>query len=132
MSKEQKAYVFWREMVFAERKREALMKHMISLMLTTAGLAEYNLFSKWKLETFNNKAKRAEVARSRILTNSFDLLVRKYHRNLRAGVNGVAKDSFNTNMRQRILGKLAHVAYGKTKDKFENWKHQVHTKLKME
>jgi len=84
------------------------------------------------MDVFNNKVKIAEISRSRKLFNCFDLLVHMYHQNLRAAVNDIAKDSWNTKMRQRILNKIAYIAYGKTKERFEVWKFFCFVKLKIE
>ena len=38
MTKEQKAYTEWKALVFEERRKEQLMKQLISCMLKTAGI----------------------------------------------------------------------------------------------
>lgn len=62
------------------------------------------------------------MKKSRIMNRMFDVIVRRYHKNLKAGVRRIAQDSWSTNMQQRILNKLHFIAFGKLKAKFDTWK----------
>jgi hypothetical protein len=100
-------------------------------MLKAAGLYVYNYFSMWKLNCLE-KAKLAEMRHQRALNDVIDSIGRKRRHNLRAAFNAIAKDNWNTNMRQRILNKLSYVAFGKLKNFFDRWKYQVNEKLRNE
>jgi hypothetical protein len=129
MSHEQQAFLLWKDWIANEKRKEQLMKMFISLMLKAAGLMEYNCFTNWKLSTFTNKEKQAQLKKGRILNNMVSTLERKLRNHLRAGVNGIAKDSMNTNMRLRIILKLKNVCYGKMKMQFDRWKFETHAHL---
>lgn len=94
-------------------------------MLKSKNLQAYNYFTIWKLNTFTDKKQKLEMKKSRIMNRMFDVFTRKYHRNLKAGVRAIARDSWCTNMQQRILNKLHHAAFGKLKAKFDIWKMAV-------
>jgi len=53
----------------------------------------------------------------------WDCLTNKHRNHLKAGFNGIAGDSMNTAMRQRILGKLSQAYYGRMEKAFDNWKY---------
>lgn len=91
-------------------------------MLKSKNLQVYNYFTIWKLNTFTDKRQQLEMKKSRIMNRAFDCLTRKYHSNLKAGLRGVAKDSWCTNMQRNILNKLTFIAFGKVKAKFDIWK----------
>jgi hypothetical protein len=132
LSREHRAFLEWKDFVTNEKRKEKLMRNFISWMCKNANLLEYNAFMKWKIETFTDKEKQAQLRRARILSNAVELLERKLRNHLRAGVNGIAKDSWNTNMRQRILTKLQYACFGRMKAGFDLWKHTVFTKLHAE
>jgi hypothetical protein len=54
MSKHQQAFVIWKDLMQKKRSEEALMRQMIDKMLRSAGLMVYNLFTRWKLDTFTD------------------------------------------------------------------------------
>jgi hypothetical protein len=132
MSHEQQAFLLWKDWIKNEHRKEQLMKMVISLMLKTANLMEYNLFTKWKLATFTDKEKRNQLRRARILNSAVECLERRLRNHLRAGVTAIAKDSWNTNMQVRILNKLTYVAHGRMKGMFDRWKFTVHSKMHAE
>ncbi len=100
-------------------------------MLKAAGLQVYNHFTVWKLNTFTDKEKQLQQRRSRKLHAMYDILEHMYKNHLKAGVNAIAQDSWNTNMLQRILNKLSHVAFGKAKNCFDKWKFTTHQHMLM-
>ncbi|MEE4248200.1 MAG: hypothetical protein V2I33_22655, partial [Kangiellaceae bacterium] len=99
-----------------------------NLMLKACGLLVYNYFSMWKLNCLE-KAKLAEMRHQRALNDVVESIGRKRRKNLRAAFNAIAKDNWNTNMRQRILNKLSYVAFGRLKANFDRWKYAVHHRL---
>jgi hypothetical protein len=58
MSHEQQAFLLWKELMQQKRAEDALLRKMIEKMLRSAGLMVYNLFSRWKLQTFTDKEKK--------------------------------------------------------------------------
>lgn len=100
-------------------------------MLKSAGLLVFSYFSKWKLNCLD-KARLYELRHTRALNDVFDSIARKRRSHLRAGFSAIAQDSWNTNMRQRILNKLHYVAFGKLKNFFDRWKYQVNERLRNE
>jgi len=108
------------------------MKKMLDKMLRSAGLMNYNLFTRWKLATFTNMEKRNEINRNRKLNDCWDCLNKKYLNHLKTGYNRLAQDSMNTNSRQRILNKLGHACFGRMKQAFDGWKGDTFTKFAME
>jgi hypothetical protein len=69
---------------------------------------------------------------ARALNLAVESIGRKRRNNLRAGFNAIAKDNWNTNMKQRILNKLQYVCYGRIKNLFDRWKFTVHHHLQAE
>jgi hypothetical protein len=128
MSREHRAFLNWMVWCDAEKRKEKLMRSAINLMLKAAGLMVYNYFSRWKLNGLEKK-KIFEMRHARALNEVIDSLGRKRRKNLKAGFNAIAKDSWNTNMKQRILNKLHYVCYGRMKNLFDRWKFTVHQRL---
>jgi hypothetical protein len=58
MSKEQQAFMLWKDLMQKKRSEDALLKAMIDKMLRSAGLMVYNLFTRWKLAAFTDMEKR--------------------------------------------------------------------------
>ena len=75
------------------------MKMVIERMLKSANLMSYNLFTRWKLATFTDKEKRLQMAMSRKIGKMFDNIERKWRNHLRAGINKIARDCVETNMK---------------------------------
>jgi hypothetical protein len=121
LSKEHRCFLNWATWAKDEAKKEKLIKNSINLMLKAAGLLAYNYFSRWKLNGLA-KAKLFELRHQRALNEVIDSIARKRRNHLRAGFNAIAKDNWNTGMRQRILNKLNYVCFGKVKNAFDKWK----------
>jgi hypothetical protein len=122
LSKEHRCFLNWAAWAAAEARKEKLIKNSINLMLKACGLLVYNYFSMWKINCLE-KAKLAEMRHQRALNEVIESIGRKRRHNLRAAFNAIAKDNWNTNMRQRILNKLSYVAFGKIKAFFDRWKY---------
>jgi hypothetical protein len=129
LSKEHRCFLNWAAWAAAEQRKEKLIKNSINLMLKACGLLVYNYFSMWKINCLE-KAKLAEMRHQRALNDVIESIGRKRRHNLRSAFNAIAKDNWNTNMRQRILNKLSYVAFGKLKAFFDRWKYQAHEGLR--
>jgi hypothetical protein len=125
MSKHSLAFLRWKTWIKRQLYEENLMKSMIGRMLKGADLMQYNLFNRWKLDVFNDKEKRRQMLRNRKLNAMWDCLTGKHRNNLKSGFNGIAGDSMNTAMRQRILAKLGQAYFGRMEKAFDNWKYDV-------
>jgi hypothetical protein len=131
-SKEQFAFMVWRDTTYAALKQDRLTKKMIDKMLRSAGLMVYNLFTRWKLSTFTDMEKRREIKRNGILNNMMDTLDKTHRKNLKAGFNGVAQDSMNTSARQKVLNRLGYACFGRLQQAFIAWKSDTFRKFAME
>jgi hypothetical protein len=132
MSKEQQAFMLWKDLMQKKRSEEQLMRQMIEKMLRSAGLMVYNLFTRWKLDTFTDMQKRREMRRNRKLMGMGDCLDKKHRQHLKAGYNAIATDTMNTKMRDRIVNRLNFVCFGRMQQGFDNWKYMVFAKLREE
>jgi hypothetical protein len=65
------------------------------------------------------------------LNDVFDSIARKRRNHLRAGFNAIAKDNWNTGMKQRILNKLTYSCFGRLKLAFNTWKYDTFQKLRV-
>jgi hypothetical protein len=108
------------------------MKEVIQLMLRSANLQVYNLFTRWKLNTFTDKERRRMLKEANNVNRMGEVLTRIYRTHLKAGVNGIAGDSMNTNMRRKIVNRLNFIAFGKIQEAFNIWKYDTFNKLKIQ
>ncbi|MEE4248546.1 MAG: hypothetical protein V2I33_24465 [Kangiellaceae bacterium] len=132
MSKHQQAFMIWKDLMQKKRSEEALMRQMIDKMLRSAGLMVYNLFTRWKLDTFTDMQKRREMRKNRKLMAMGDCLDKKHRQHLKAGYNAIATDTMNTKMRTRIVNRLNFVYFGRMQQGFDNWKYMIFAKLREE
>jgi hypothetical protein len=86
----------------------------------------------WKLQTFTDVERRRTLRKNKILTAGFDVLDKKYRKNLKAGISALAGNSFNTNMQKRIINRLSFVYYGRLTNAFNDWKADTFRKYKEE
>jgi hypothetical protein len=92
----------------------------------------YNLFTRWKLDTFTDIQKRREMAKNRKLMRMGDCLDKKHRHHLKAGYNAIAVDTMNTKMRDRIVNRLSFVCFGRMQQAFDSWKYMIFAKLREE
>jgi len=130
MSKHQLAFMLWRDWVKREAYADNLMKKMMDKMLRSAGLMVYNLFTRWKLDTFNDIERRRTLLRNRKLNAFMECLDHKHRNHLKSGFNAIAGDSMNTATKQRIIGKLGNACFGRVKAAFDSWKYDTFAKMK--
>jgi len=96
MSKEQFAFMLWKQWLKRELQEENLMKKMVDKMLRSAGLMVYNLFTRWKMDTFTDIEKKRAMNKNRKLNSCFDVLDKKHKNHLQTGFNRISGDSMNT------------------------------------
>jgi hypothetical protein len=106
MSKHQFAFMMWKNWTQRELNDEALMKKMVNRMLRSAGLMVYNLFTRWKMDTFTDLERKRTMKKNGILNGCFDLLDRKHRNHMKVGFSKLAGESMNTAARQRMVGRL--------------------------
>jgi hypothetical protein len=132
MSKHQLAFMLWRDWVKREAYSDTLLKKMMDKMLRSAGLMVYNLFTRWKLDTFNDIERRRMLTRNRKLNGMMEVLDHKHRNHLKSGFNSIAGDSLNTASKQRIINKLGNACFGRMKAAWDSWKYDTFAKLKSE
>jgi len=132
MGKSQFAFMMWKNWTARQLADENLMKKMVDKMLRSAGLMVYNLFTRWKMDTFTDLERKLALKRNNKLNTFFDCLDKKHRNHLKAGFNGAAGESMNTATRQRIINRLGHACFGRTKEAFDNWKYDTFAKYKAE
>lgn len=108
------------------------MGKIVDNMLRSAGMMIYNLFTRWKLDTFNDIERRRAMQKNRKLNAMWDVLELKYRQHLKAGFSGTAGDAMNTNSRQRILTRLGNSTFGRMKAAWDSWKYDTFAKAKAE
>jgi hypothetical protein len=113
MSKHQLAFMMWRSWVKKQLHEEGLMKTMINRMMRKAGMMQYNLFVRWKMDTFNDVAKRRELFKNKRLTAMMETLDHRHRNHMKAGYSKLAGESMNTAARQRMIGRLANACFGR-------------------
>ena len=98
------------------------MKSMINKMLKKAGLMVYNLFTRWKLDTFNDVERRRQLLRNRKLNAMMDTLDKTHRNHLKTALGKIDGDSMKTGMKRKIVNRLAFIGFGKLKNAFNDWK----------
>ena len=98
------------------------MKSLINKMLKKAGMMEYNLFTRWKLDTFNDAERRRQLLRNRKLNAMMDTLDKKHRNHLKSGLGKIDGDAMNTGMKKKIVNRLAFIGFGRLKNAFNDWK----------
>ena len=89
------------------------MKGMVNRMMRKAGMMQYNLFTRWKMDTFNDVAKRRELLKNKRLTAMGETLHKKYRNHLKSGFAKIAGESAMTGAKQRMVGRLANACFGR-------------------
>jgi len=113
MSKHQLAFCMWSSWVRKQLREENMMRGMVNRMMRKAGMMQYNLFTRWKMDTFNDAAKRAELLKNKRLNTFMEVLDNKHRNHLKAGFSRAAGESMNTNAKQRLLGRLGNACFGR-------------------
>jgi hypothetical protein len=62
----------WKNWTQKELNDEAMMKKMVNRMLRSAGLMVYNLFTRWKMDTFTDLERKRTMKKNNILNAFFD------------------------------------------------------------
>jgi hypothetical protein len=83
-----------------------MMKKMVNRMLRSAGLMVYNLFTRWKMDTFTDIERKRTMKKNGMLNGMFDLLDRRHRNHIKVGYSKLAGESMNTAARQRMVGRL--------------------------
>jgi hypothetical protein len=60
----------------------------------------YNLFTRWKLDTFNDVERRRQLLRNRKLNAMMDTLDKKHRNHLKAGLGKIDGDAMQTGMKK--------------------------------
>jgi len=113
MSKHQFAFMLWKNWTARKLADENLMKKMVDKMLRSAGLMVYNLFTRWKMDTFTDLERKLALRRSNIMNKFFDILDKKYRNHMKVGYSKLAGESMNTAARQRMVGRLRNACFGR-------------------
>jgi len=132
MSKHQFAFMVWKNWIQRQLHEENCMKKMVDKMLRSAGLMVYNLFTRWKMDTFTDIERRREMKKNGILNTMLELLDRTHRNHLKTGFSRTAGESMNTASRQRMIGRLAHACFGRMKEAYDSWKYDTFAKMKAE
>jgi hypothetical protein len=96
MGKEQFAFMLWKNWIKRELHEEMLMKKMVDKMLRSAGLMVYNLFTRWKMDTFTDIERKREMRKNAKLNACFECLDKKHRNHLKTGFTKLAGESMNT------------------------------------
>jgi hypothetical protein len=132
MSKHQFSFMLWKNWTQRQMHEENCMKKMVDKMLRSAGLMVYNLFTRWKMDTFTDIERRREMKKNGILNAMFDTLDKTHRNHLKTGFSRTAGESMNTASRQRMIAKLAHACFGRMKEAYDSWKFSTFAKMKAE
>jgi hypothetical protein len=122
--------MLWKNWVKRELHDENMMKKMVDKMLRSAGLMVYNLFTRWKMDTFTDLERRLTMKKNNKLTACFDCLDKKHRNHMKTGFTRLAGESMNTATRQRMIAKLGHACFGRMKEAYDSWKYSTFAKLK--
>jgi hypothetical protein len=106
MSKHQFAFYMWKNWTQRQLNDENMMKKMVNRMLRSAGLMVYNLFTRWKMDTFTDIERKRTMKKNGILNGMFDLLDKRLNNHIKVGYSKLAGESMNTAARQRMVGRL--------------------------
>jgi len=132
MGKSQFAFMLWKNFVARKLADENLMKKMVNRMLRSAGLMVYNLFTRWKMDTFTDLERKLALRRSNIMNKFFDILDKKHRNHMKVGYSKLAGESMNTAARQRMVGRLRNACFGRLQTAWDTWKFDTFAKLKQD